>query len=67
MKTTRFTEEQIAYAVRLTEGGMPVADMCRQIGISDAQGRMTAWHQAFAVLLLRRALAFCLTAAASQG
>lgn len=41
MKKTRFTEEQIAYAVRLAEGGMSVADVCRQIGISDAQGRMT--------------------------
>jgi hypothetical protein len=41
MKKTRFTEEQFAYAVRLAEGGTPVADVCRQIGISDAQGRMT--------------------------
>ena len=36
MKKSRFTKEQIAYALRLAEGGTPVADVCRQIGISDA-------------------------------
>jgi putative transposase len=33
---SRFTEEQIAYALRLAESGRPVTDLCRQIGISDA-------------------------------
>jgi len=36
MKKSRFTEEQIAYALRLAESVTPVADVCRQIGISDA-------------------------------
>ena len=36
MKKSRFTEEQIAYALRLAEGGNPVVAVCRQIGISDA-------------------------------
>jgi putative transposase len=36
MKTSRFTEEQITYALRLAEGGNPVADVCRQLGISEA-------------------------------
>ena len=36
MKKTRFTEEQITYALRHVEAGTPVADVCRQIGISDA-------------------------------
>jgi putative transposase len=36
MKKSRFTEQQIAYALRLAKGGTPVADVCRQIGISDA-------------------------------
>nr|WP_269320451.1 transposase [Hylemonella gracilis] len=30
------TEEQIAYALRLAESGMPVVDVCRQIGVSEA-------------------------------
>lgn len=36
MKKSRFTEEQIAYALRLADSGTPVADVCRQIGISEA-------------------------------
>jgi hypothetical protein len=31
MKKSRFTEEQIIYALRLAEGGSPVADVCRQL------------------------------------
>ena len=36
MKKSRFTEEQIADALRLGEGGTPVVDVCRQVGISEA-------------------------------
>jgi putative transposase len=36
MKRSRFTEEQIAYALRLAESGAPVVDVCRQIGVSEA-------------------------------
>nr|QTX01511.1 Insertion element ISR1 10 kDa protein A3 [Achromobacter sp.] len=32
MKRSRFSEEQIAYALRLAESGTPVIDVCRQIG-----------------------------------
>ncbi len=35
MKKSRFTEEQIAYALATGYGGPPVADECRQIGISE--------------------------------
>lgn len=36
MKKSRFTHEQIAYALRLANSGTPVIDVCRQIGISEA-------------------------------
>ena len=36
MKKSRYTEEQVAYALRLAESGTPVADVCRQIGIAEA-------------------------------
>ena len=36
MKTTRFTEEQITYALRQVEAGTSPADVCRQLGCSEA-------------------------------
>jgi putative transposase len=36
MKTSRYTEEQVAYTLRLAESGTPVADVCRQMGIAEA-------------------------------
>ena len=36
MKKSRFTEEQITYALRQAESGTPVADVCRQLGVSEA-------------------------------
>ncbi len=36
MKKSRFTEEQIAFALRLADYGTPVAEVCRQVGISEA-------------------------------
>ena len=36
MKKSRFTEEQVAYALRQAESGTPVADVCRQMGIAEA-------------------------------
>jgi putative transposase len=36
MKKSKFTEEQIAYALRQGEGGTPAADACRQLGVSEA-------------------------------
>lgn len=35
MKRKRFTEEQIAFALRQTEGGTPVAEVCRKLGVSE--------------------------------
>ena len=36
MKKSRFTEEQITFALRQADSGTPVADVCRQLGVSEA-------------------------------
>lgn len=36
MKTTKFTEEQIAFALRQGETGTRVAEICRKMGVSEA-------------------------------
>jgi putative transposase len=35
MRTSRFTEEQITFALRQAEGGTPVAEVCRKLGITE--------------------------------
>ena len=35
MKRSKFTEEQVAYALRQAESGTAVADICRSMGISQ--------------------------------
>ena len=36
MKRSRFSEEQIVYAIRQAESGTPVVNLCRQLGVNDA-------------------------------
>jgi putative transposase len=36
MRRSKFSEEQIAYALRQAEAGTAVADVCRQLGVSEA-------------------------------
>jgi len=36
MKTSKFTEPQIIYALRQAEAGTKVAEVCRKMGISEA-------------------------------
>ncbi len=36
MKKSRFTDKQIAYAVQQAEAGIPVGDIVRKYGISQA-------------------------------
>ena len=48
MKLSRFTDEQIAYALRQVDGGTAVADVCRQMGISEAT--FYVWKKKYANL-----------------
>lgn len=36
MKKSRFTDEQIAFALRQAETGTSVAEVCRKMGVSEA-------------------------------
>lgn len=48
MKGSRFSEEQIAYALRQAEGGTPVPDVCRPLGVSEAT--FYVWKKKYAHL-----------------
>ena len=36
MKRSKFTEEQILFALTQADSGQPVGDVCRQMGVSEA-------------------------------
>ncbi len=36
MKKSKFTEEQIAFALRQGDIGTPVAEVCRKMGVAEA-------------------------------
>ena len=46
MRKSRFTEEQIAYAIRQAEQGTPAAEICRKMGISEQT--FYQWKKKFA-------------------
>ncbi len=48
MKSSKFSEEQIAGALRQAESGTAVADVCRRIGVSEAT--FYVWKKRFAHL-----------------
>ena len=48
MKRSKFSEEQIVYAIRQADAGTPVGDLCRQLGVSDAT--FYAWKRKYAHL-----------------
>ena len=35
MKKSRFTEQQIVYAIKQVEAGVPITELCRKYGISQ--------------------------------
>lgn len=46
MKKSRFSEEQIAFALRQAEGGTPVREICRKMGVSEQT--FYRWKKKFA-------------------
>ncbi len=48
MKKSRFTDEQIAHALRQAEAGTPVAEITRKLGVSEAT--FYAWKKKFGSL-----------------
>ena len=48
MKRSKFSEEQVIYALCQAETGTPVGDLCRQLGISEAT--FYAWKTKYAHL-----------------
>jgi putative transposase len=46
MKRKRYTEEQVAFALRQAEAGAPVAEVCRKMGVSEAT--FFRWKKQFA-------------------
>ena len=48
MKRSKFNEEQVAYALRQAESGTAVADVCRQLGVSEAT--FYVWKKKYAHL-----------------
>ena len=45
MKKPRFTEQQVAQALRQAEHGTPAAEVCRKLGVSEAT--FYAWRTKF--------------------
>ena len=48
MKRSKFSEEQVAYALRQAESGTPVGDVGRQLGVSEAT--FYTWKKKYAHL-----------------
>jgi putative transposase len=48
MKRSKYSEEQVAFALRQVEGGTPVEDVCRQLGVSEAT--FYTWKKKYAQL-----------------
>ena len=46
MKRKRYTDEQIAYALRQAEAGTPIKEVCRKLGVSEQT--LYTWRRKFA-------------------
>mgnify|MGYP001447805184 FL=1 len=49
MKTSKFTEAQIAFVLKQAEDGTPVAEVCRKAGIAEAT--FYNWRKRYAGLM----------------
>lgn len=49
MKASKFTDAQKAFILKQGEGGMPIADVCRKAGISQAT--YFAWKKKYSGLM----------------
>lgn len=49
MKKSKFTESQIAFVLKQADDGVPVAEVCRKAGISDAT--FYNWRKKYAGLM----------------
>ena len=52
MKKSRYTEEQIAFALKQAETGTPVAEVIRRMGVSEQT--FYRWKKVYAVLVVGR-------------
>ena len=48
MKKSKFTEQQIVFALKQSETGVPVGEVCRKMGISEAT--FYSWKKKFSGL-----------------
>jgi putative transposase len=48
MRKSRFTEEQIRYAVQQAEAGIPIPELCRKYGV--AVGTFYRWRQQYGAM-----------------
>ena len=48
MKKSKFTEQQIVFALKQAETGVPIAEVCRKLGISEAT--FYTWKKKFSGL-----------------
>ena len=49
MKKSRFSEQQIAFALQQAESGTPIEEVCRKLGISE--GTFYRWKKVYGGLM----------------
>jgi putative transposase len=54
MKKSRFTEEQIAFALRQAKSGVPIKEICRKLNVSEQT--FYRWKKKFAGMGVATAL-----------